>query len=121
MVVDPWDKSIAGEISKGILAANVGMNPSLDGEIIRISFPSFTTEDREKYIKLLSTKLEGARVMIRQIRAEIMHDVKKKFEGKELTEDEKFNQEKSLQGLTDEFIGKIDDMGERKKTELREL
>ena len=96
LVVDPWDKSIIGEIAKGILSANVGMNPSIDGEIIRISFPPLTTEDREKYVKLLSTKLEGARVMIRQIRGEGMHEIKKKFEAKEITEDEKFSQEKRL-------------------------
>src|SRR3972149_9688681 len=75
LVIDPWDKSIIGEISKGILVANVGMNPSIDGEIIRISFPPLTTEDRQKYVKLLSTKLEGARGMIRQIRGDAMHEV----------------------------------------------
>ncbi|KKR10565.1 MAG: Ribosome-recycling factor [Candidatus Woesebacteria bacterium GW2011_GWA1_39_21] len=48
LVIDPWDKSIIGEIRQGILAANVGMNPSVDGQIIRISFPPMTTEDREK-------------------------------------------------------------------------
>ena len=116
--IDPWDKSIIGEIRQGILAANVGMNPSIDGEIIRISMPPLTTEDRDKYVKLLSTKLENGRVMIRQIRSEAMHELKKKFEAKELTEDEKFNSEKSLQGLTDEFIGKIEEMGEKKKQEL---
>jgi len=121
LVVDPWDKSIIGEIAKGILSANVGMNPSIDGDIIRISFPPLTTEDREKYVKLLSTKLEGAKVMIRQIRGDAMHEIKKEFEAKEITEDEKFSQEKSLQGLTDEMIGKIEEMGERKKEELLQI
>lgn len=121
LVIDPWDKSIIGEISKGILVANVGMNPSIDGEIIRVSFPPLTTEDREKYVKLLSTKLEGTRVMTRQIRGDAMHEIKKKFEAKEITEDEKFGQEKSLQGLTDEFIGKIEEIGERKKQELLQI
>src|SRR5260370_40180053 len=61
LVIDPWDKSVIGEIKKGIEAANVGMNPMLgsasggDGEIIRIAFPPLTTEDREKYVKILST------------------------------------------------------------------
>jgi ribosome recycling factor len=121
LVIDPWDKSIIGEISKGMLAANVGMNPSIDGELIRVSFPPLTTEDREKYVKLLSTKLEGARVMIRQIRGDAMHEIKKKFEAKEVTEDEKFGQEKQLQELTDEIIGKIEEMGEKKKQELLQI
>ena len=52
LVISPWDKSIIGDIRKGILEANMGMNPSIDGEVIRISFPPLTTEDREKYVKL---------------------------------------------------------------------
>jgi len=118
LVIDPWDKSIIGEIRQGILAANVGMNPSIDGELIRISMPPLTTEDRDKYVKLLSMKLENGRVMIRQIRSDTMHNIKKSFEEKELTEDEKFNSEKRLQGLTDEFVAKIEEVGEKKKQEL---
>ncbi len=121
LVITPWDKSIIGDISKGILAANLGMNPSIDGEIIRISFPPLTTEDREKYVKLLSTKLEAGRVMIRQVRSDAMHEIKKKFDVKEITEDDKFSQEKRLQGLTDDFIGKIEEVGEKKKQELLQI
>lgn len=121
LVIDPWDKSIIGEIKKGIEAANIGMNPSIDGEIIRISVPSLTTEDREKFVKLLSTKLEEARVHVRQIRADSMHDIKKDFEDRKITEDEKFAFEKNLQTLTDEFVTKIEEVGEKKKSELLQL
>ena len=121
LVIDPWDKSIIGEIRQGILAANVGLNPMIDGEIIRIALPPLTTEDREKYVKLLSTKLENGRVMIRQIRGDSMHEIRKKFEAKEITEDEKFAQEKNLQGLTDEFVGNIEAVGARKKSELLQI
>jgi len=121
LVIDPWDKSIIGEIKQGILAANVGLNPNIDGEIIRIALPPLTTEDREKYVKLLSAKLENGRVMIRQIRGDAMHEIRKKFEAKEMTEDEKFAQEKRLQGLTDEFIRNIEAVGERKKQELLQI
>src|SRR5258708_3951235 len=71
LVIDPCDKSVIGEIKKGIEVANVGMNPNIDGEIIRISVPALTTEDRDKFVKLLMSKLEDSRVAIRQIRAEI--------------------------------------------------
>lgn len=121
LVIDPWDKSITGEISKGILAANIGMTPSIDGELIRISLPPMTTEDREKYVKLLSTKLENGRVMVRQIREGAMHEIKKKFEAKEISEDNKFSQEKRLQELTDEYIEKINSAGEKKKQELLQI
>lgn len=118
LVIDPWDKSIIGEIRKGILEANVGMNPGINENILRISLPPLTTEDREKYVKLLGTKLESGKVMVRQIRADGMHDIKKQFEEKTLTEDEKFRLEKRLQELTDEFIGKIEETGKKKETEL---
>lgn len=118
IVIDPWDKSIIGEIKKGLQAANVGLNPSIDGEVVRISLPPLTTEDREKYVKLLSKKLENGKVMIRQIRSEAMRDIKARFEKKEISEDEKFNQEKRLQEITDEFVKKIDEAGKAKEEEL---
>jgi len=121
IIIDPWDKSIIGEIRQGILSANIGMNPSLNGEIIRIVFPPLTTEDREKYVKLLSAKLENGKVAIRQIRGDAMHEIKKSFEEKELSEDEKFDLEKKVQAITDEFVGKIDEAGERKKQELLQI
>lgn len=121
IVISPWDKSIIGDIRKGILEANVGMNPSIDGEILRIVMAQLTTEDREKYVKLLSGKLEHGRVAVRQVRADEMHEIKKKFESKEITEDDKFGQEKRLQEITDQFIAKIEDMGEKKKQELMQI
>lgn len=121
LVISPWDKSIIGDIRKGILEANLGMNPSIDGEIIRISFPPLTTEDREKYVKILSGKLENGKVLVRQVRGDEMHDIKKKFEEKVITEDEKFSQEKKLQELTDTFVEKIEKIGEVKKQDLMQI
>ncbi len=121
IVISPWDKSIIGDIKKGILEANIGMNPSVDGEILRIVMPPLTTEDREKYVKLLSTKLENGRVMIRQVRGDEMHEIKKRSEEKSITEDDKFAEEKKLQEITDEFIAKIEEMGEKKKLDLMQI
>jgi len=121
IVIDPWDKSVIGEIRKGILSANVGLNPVIDGEIIRINLPMMTSEDRREYIKLLSTKIESGKIMIRQIRGEIMKNIKQAFEKKEITQDEKFNQEKRLQEITDEFVEKIEEIGKKKEQELLEI
>ncbi|OGM80701.1 ribosome recycling factor [Candidatus Woesebacteria bacterium RIFOXYB1_FULL_41_13] len=121
IVINPWDKSIIGDIRKGIVEANIGLNPSIDGEIIRIVIPPMTTEDREKYVKLLSGKLENGKVAVRQVRGDEMHDIKNKFEAKEITEDDKFAFEKKLQEITDEFVAKIEEMGEKKKTELLQI
>lgn len=118
ITISPFDRSIIGEIKQGIIAANVGLSPVIDGDIIRISLPPLTTEDREKYIRLLHTKLENAKIMIRQARGDAMRDIKKQFEAKEIGEDDRFRQEKDLQKLTDEFVGKIDAVGQRKEVEL---
>jgi len=121
IIINPWDKSIIGDIRKGIIEANVGLNPSIDGEVVRIAIAQMTTEDREKFVKLLSGKLENGKVGIRQIRGDEMHEIKGKFEAKEITEDDKFAFEKKLQEITDEYVNKIDEMGAKKKTELLQI
>lgn len=121
IIINPWDKSIIGDIRKGIIEANIGLMPSIDGEVLRIVIPPMTTEDREKYVKLLSVKIENGKVAIRQVRADEMHDIKEKFESKDITEDDKFAFEKKLQEITDEFIGKIDEMSEKKKVDLMQI
>ncbi|OGM59599.1 ribosome recycling factor [Candidatus Woesebacteria bacterium RIFCSPLOWO2_01_FULL_39_10b] len=121
LLIEPWDKSIIGEIRQGILAANIGLNPVISGTIIRISLPVLTTEDRQNYIRLLRTKLENGRIMVRQIRGNFMHYIKKSFEGRGISEDEKFNLEKRLQEITDEFIEEIEALGKKKEEELMQI
>ncbi|MBU0569198.1 ribosome recycling factor [Patescibacteria group bacterium] len=121
IVIDPWDKSIIGDIKKGIEAANVGLTPNIDGEIIRISVPQMTKEDREKYVRLLKTKIESGKVMVRQVRGDALKDIKSAFEKKRLSEDEKFAEEKSLQEITDEFVERIEEVGKKKEQELLQI
>ncbi len=119
--IEPWDKSIIGEIRQGILASGLNLNPIISGEKIRIVVPPMTSEDREKYLKLVSTKLEAGRVMIRQIRGDFMKEIQRSFENKEMGEDDKFDQEKKLQEITDEFVRLINELGEKKKEELMQV
>lgn len=119
--IEPWDKSIIEEIRKGILTSDLNLNPIVSGDKIRINIPPLTTEDRERYLKLLSAKLESGRVMIRQIRAGFLKEIQKSFEDKEIGEDEKFNREKRLQEITDEFIFQINERGEKKKEEITSI
>jgi ribosome recycling factor len=121
LVIEPWDKSIIGDIKKGIEAANVGFNPNIDGEKIRIVVPPMTGEDRAKYVKLLHTKIENARIAVRQVRGDEMKNIKNKFEEKDISEDERVRFEKDLQGLTDEFTTKIDELGKKKEEELLQV
>lgn len=119
LLITPWDKQVVGEIRKGIEVANIGLNPVVSGDVIRISLPPLTAEDREKHVKFLHQKLENGRVSVRQARQDGMRDIKKGFEDKTITEDERDRQEKKLQELTDQFIGQIDEIGKNKETELR--
>lgn len=121
LLISPWDKSISGEIRRGIEAANLGFNPVLTGEEIRINLPPLTAEDRETYVKLLHQKLESGKVQVRQARQDEMKNIKQKGEKKELSEDEVIREEKKLQELVDQYVEKIEEMGKAKESELRTL
>lgn len=118
ITIQPYDQSIIGEIRQAIQVANVGLNPVIDGQLIRIGVPSLSAERRQEYVKLLHRHLENGRVMLRQIRHDKMADIKRDFDAKELPEDDRFHLEEELQKITDEFVGKIDELGEKKEEEL---
>ncbi len=121
LVISPFDPSIIAEIERGLMEANIGLTPVVDGEIIRISIPSLTQERRLEYIKLAKAKLEAGRIMIRQIRAEAMKDLKKMEADSAISEDEQKLGEKHVQELTDEMIAEIDLLGEKKEAELLQV
>lgn len=121
LVVQPWDGSVIGEIKQGILVANVGLTPVIDGGVIRISVPPLTTERRQEYIKLIRRKAEEARVAVRNVRRDKMVEIKKNFDNKLLSEDEEFKAEQDLQKITDEYINKIDETGRKKERELLQI
>lgn len=114
IIISPFDGSIIGEIQKGILEANIGLTPTIDGQNIRIAIPPLSQERREQLIHLMHQKLENGKVMIRQIRHDVMSDIKKAS----LPEDETKRLEKEVQGLTDSVIGEIDATGKHKEQEL---
>lgn len=121
IVISPYDPSQIVDIERGILEANIGLVPVVDGEIIRITIPALSEERRREYIKLAKTKLEAGRVMVRQIRAEAMRDLKKLEGDKDISEDERTHGERSVQELTDEMIAELDSLGERKEAELLQI
>jgi ribosome recycling factor len=118
LVITPYDSSIIGEISKGLLEGNVGLTPIIDGTIIRISIPTLTEERRQQLVGLVNQKLEGGKVQVRQVRHEAMEDVKKQLNNKEISEDDLFRLEKDIQRVTDETIGELEFLGKKKEEEL---
>lgn len=121
IVISPFDPSVIRDIERGINGANLGYSASVDSNIIRISIPPLTDERRGQYIKLCNTKIEGGRVMVRQVRHEFMSDLKRQFESKEIGEDDRKRLEKELQILTDEMIAEIEVLRQRKEKELSEI
>jgi len=121
LVVQPWDGSIIGEIKQGILAANVGLTPVIDGGIIRLSIPALTAERRQEYVKLLHQKVEEAKVALRNIRRDKMIVIKNDFESKKMGEDDKFKAEADLQKVTDEYVEKVIGIEKKKEGEILQI
>ncbi len=121
LVITPFDESIIEEIQKGIMIANIGLTPIIDGKNIRISIPPLSQERREELTKLMRQKLEGGRIQVRQIRHEAMGSVRKQFTDKEISQDEEKRLEKEIQKATDDIMATIDAMRERKEEELLQI
>ena len=119
LLINPFDKTIIKDIEKALaLDRNLGLSPIVDGSVIRLVIPPINEERRKELVKLLSQKLEAARIMIRQIRQDKMQEIRRAFDNKEISEDERFRKEKELQDITDEFNQKIAEIGKQKEKQL---
>ncbi len=121
LVVQPWDKSATGAIEKAIMSANLGMNPSNDGSMIRIPVPPPSEERRIELVKGARTRGEEAKVAIRNIRRTAKDQIKSIQQEEKLSEDLRFSAEEQLQNLTDAYIAKIDATLDHKEAEIMEV
>lgn len=121
LTVQVWDASILQNVIKAMQEANLGLNPSNEGALIRLPIPSLTSERREEFIKLLHQKTEQARVEIRQVRQDFRNEWKKTQEEGKFGEDEFFRREKLLQELVDKKMTEVDDLGKGKEEELQQI
>ena len=108
LAIQPWEKNLIGEIEKSIMAANLGMTPMNNGEIIRINIPMLTEDRRKELVKKVKTEGENARVGIRNVRRE-SNDQLKKLIKEGLAEDAEKDAEKTVQEMTDKYIRTVDD------------
>jgi ribosome recycling factor len=118
LVIQPWDVGALHPIEKAIQKANVGMNPVIQGKLLRLSFPELSTERRQEFVKMTKKMAEDGRVAIRHIRRDAMEQLKKHGHDSGVTEDDKKQAEKDLQKLTDDYIGKIDSHLVHKEKEI---
>lgn len=121
ITVQPFEPSLLKEIEKAILASDLGLTPSSDGKIIRLPIPPLTEERRKDLVKLTKKLGEEVRVHIRNIRRDILEEVKKLQKESKLTEDEAKKAHDDIQKLTDAYILKVDEMLKKKEAEITEL
>ena len=119
--IQVWDKSNCSLIDSAIQKSDLGINPQVDGQIIRIRIPDLTEERRKELIKILKNMTEKNKVSIRNIRREANEELKKKLKEKKITEDENKNFEKSTQKLTDDHILTIEKIMSEKEKEVLQL
>lgn len=121
LVVQPWDRTTLADIEKAIQSANLGLNPSNDGAMIRIPVPPLSEERRVELVKGTKTRGEDIKVALRNIRRHSKDDLHKAQKGENLPEDMGFEADETLQKLTDDYTEKVEKMLKRKEDEIMEV
>lgn len=121
LVVQPWDRSMIPAIEKAILKSDLGINPSSDGNVVRIAIPQLTQERRKELVKVVKKRAEEARVAVRNIRRDAMEGFKAQEKKGEISEDISRRGQDALQKLTDGSIKNIDKIAEAKEKEIMEV
>jgi ribosome recycling factor len=121
IVIQPWDKTTLPEIEKGVLAANLGITPENDGNVIRLPFPALTEEKRKEIVKQVKKLAEDSKVAVRNIRREGNDLAKKMKKASEITEDDEKKFNSDVQDLTDNWIKKITESAANKEKEIMEV
>jgi ribosome recycling factor len=121
ITIQPWDKSILGDIEKGILKSDLGLTPMNDGKIIRISIPPLTEERRKELAKKARKMAEEGKVALRNQRRDANEMLKALKQDKEISEDELFKAQDEVQKITDEYVKKIDETTAEKEKEIIEF
>ncbi len=116
--ISVWDKSAVQAVEKAIIAANLGFNPIVEGQNVRLPIPDLTEERRKELVKIAHQYSEKARIAIRNIRRDGMDIGKKKEKDGELSKDDIHRLNDEIQKLTDQFVGKIDDMLKHKEKDI---
>lgn len=117
LVVQPWDKTIVDEVSRGISAANLGFSPVIEGDIVRVKIPDLTEQRRLEFVKIMKDKAEDARIAVRGVRQTSMQDIEKLVSGG-VSEDEGKRLEEAIEKAVKESNEKIEEIKENKEKDL---
>lgn len=121
ITIQPWDVSAIKEVEKGILKANLGLTPSSDGKIVRISIPPLTEERRKEIAKNAHQTCEDSKVAVRNIRRDANDTLKTLQKDGEISEDDNFKGQKQIQDMTDQYVARIDKIYSGKEKEILEV
>lgn len=121
LVVQPWDTTLVNAVAKGIMSADLGLNPSVDGNLIRVSIPPLNEERRKEMVKLLHRMAEDGRIAVRHARQKAKSEIEAQKKEGEISEDQMHRHLDQLQKLTDDHIGRIDELLTRKEAEVMEV
>jgi len=121
LVIQPWDRGSIGDIKKAILTSDLGLNPTNDVHVIRVNIPPLTEERRQELIKVVRRRVEEGKVAIRNLRREVVDDVRAQEKNKEISQDEQKRTQGQLQKVTDSFIAEIDRVGQDKEKDIIEV
>ncbi len=121
LTVTPWEKNIVQDVERAIMNADLGLNPSSAGEVIRIPMPALTEETRKGYIRQARKEVETSRISARNIRRDVLSDIKELLKEKDISEDEERRAQEDVQKITDSFIKQMDEMLVDKEKDLMEI
>ena len=121
IVIQPWDPSVMGDIEKAILRANLGLTPTNDGKVIRISIPALTEDRRKDLVKVARKYAEEGRVSLRNVRRDVNEQIKKLEKDGKISEDEQRRAQERVQKLTDDFTAQVNQAIEKKEKEIMEI
>jgi ribosome recycling factor len=121
LVIQPFDKNAISAMEKAIMGSDIGITPSNDGNVIRLSFPPLTEERRNELVKVVHHRAEEGRVAVRNVRRHSKEELERLQREGTISEDDLIRLEKELQKLTDRHVGEIDDLLAHKEQELKEI
>ncbi|MBT3356111.1 ribosome recycling factor [bacterium] len=121
IVISPWSKDSLVDVEKAIRESDLNINPTNDGNVIRLCFPALTEERRLELVKIVGKKTEDARIKIRKVREDAWDKIQKMEKDGEISEDDKFTQKDSLQSIVDEFNKRIEEISKEKEVEIMQV
>ncbi|MBF0506612.1 MAG: ribosome recycling factor [Nitrospirae bacterium] len=121
ITIQPWDQKLIPDIEKSILKSDLGLTPGNDGKTIRLNIPALTEERRKQLVKVVRKRAEEAKIAVRNIRRDIIDEVKKTEKEEHLSEDDVKKFQEEVQKITDSFVAKVDDVLSHKEKEIMEV